>query len=105
MVLKGARKPLKLPEDGEGGHGRSRAVSQGWQAASCEPLTPVGWHTSAVSPAWQLLTLGVYGTARARHTRANRCIAPPGAVGGHMGHVMRRARLNGLHSYYQREAA
>lgn len=35
----------------------------------------------------------------------NRLIAPQGEIGGPRGHVVRRARLGGLLSYYHREAA
>src|SRR5262249_8237226 len=46
-----------------------------------------------------------YHAERNHQGLENRLIAPEGAVGGHMGHVVRRARLGGLLSYYYREAA
>jgi transposase InsO family protein len=49
--------------------------------------------------------LAHYHAERNHQGLDNRLIAPEGAVGCHTGHVVRRARLGGLLSYYHREAA
>ncbi len=46
-----------------------------------------------------------YHTERNHQGLDNQLIVREGSVGGQTGHLMRRARLGGLLSYYHREAA